>query len=78
MANVEGKSGVLAAILSVIIPGLGQFYTGQVGKGIMFIILLLVAGGLVSSVVGAIIGIPMFIILPIWAAIDAYMATKTP
>jgi TM2 domain-containing membrane protein YozV len=33
------KSPVLAAILSVIFPGTGALYNGQIGKGILYIIL---------------------------------------
>jgi len=34
------KSPVLAAILSVCFPGTGALYNGQIGKGILYIILL--------------------------------------
>jgi hypothetical protein len=30
---------IVAAILSVIVAGLGQIYNGQIGKGVVFIIL---------------------------------------
>ena len=33
------KSPVLAAILSVIFPGTGALYNGQIGKGILYIVL---------------------------------------
>ena len=33
------RNPLLAAILSVIVAGLGQIYNGQIGKGIVFIIL---------------------------------------
>ena len=33
------KSPVLAAILSVVFPGTGAFYNGQIGKGILYIVL---------------------------------------
>lgn len=72
----EGKSAVLAVILSLIIPGLGHFYLGSIGKGFTFLILQLLGAGLTSTIIGAIIGIPILIIMPIWAAIDAYTTTK--
>lgn len=72
----EGKSALVAAILSLIIPGVGHFYLGVIGKGLMFLILQIVGASLTASVVGAIVGIPMLIIMPIWAAIDAYLAAK--
>ncbi len=73
----EGKNATLATILSLCIPGLGQFYVGQIGKGIMFLIIQSVAVGLTLSVVGALIGIPLWIINPVWSAIDAYKAVKS-
>ena len=36
---IVSKSPGLAAVLSFFIPGLGQIYNGQIGKGISFIIL---------------------------------------
>lgn len=40
----------IAAFLSAFVPGLGQFYNGQWGKGALFFFgALLVAGGLMSS-----------------------------
>jgi TM2 domain-containing membrane protein YozV len=71
----EGKSSVLAVILSLVIPGLGHFYLGSSGKGVMFLILQALGVGLVCSVVLAIVGIPLLLINPIWAAVDAHMAS---
>ena len=39
----------IAAVLSALLPGLGQFYNGQWGKGLGFLIALLTAGGLLHS-----------------------------
>lgn len=75
-AATEGKNGCLAVFLSFLIPGLGQFYVGQIGKGIMFIILGLVAWGLNVTIVGLIIGIPMCFIVYIWSMVDAYKACQ--
>ena len=72
----EGKSGVLAVILSLLIPGLGQFYVGQIGKGIMFLILSAFAWGCIFTIIGAVIGIPLVLVLPVWAAIDGYKAVN--
>ena len=36
------RNPILAAVLSVIVAGLGQIYNGQIGKGIVFIILQLI------------------------------------
>jgi len=76
MTATEGKSGVLACILSLVIPGLGHFYLGSIGKGLMFFILQILAVSLTMTLVLAIIGIPLWIINPIWAAVDAYKAAQ--
>ena len=77
MPATEGKSAVLAVILSLFIPGVGHFYLGSIGKGFTFLIIQLVGVGLTSTIVGAVFGIPILIVCPIWAAIDAYRVAKT-
>ena len=57
------KEVVLAAILSFIIPGLGQIYVGNVKKGIIYIIL---------AVVLYIIFWPLGFLFAIYAIYDAY------
>lgn len=76
MPAKEGRSAILALILSLFVPGAGQFYVGQLGKGFMFILLCGFAWFLISTIIGMIVGIPLLLILPIWAAIDAYKAAK--
>ncbi|MGH7231556.1 MAG: DUF5683 domain-containing protein [Nitrospiraceae bacterium] len=39
----------IAAVLSALLPGLGQFYNRQWGKGLGFLIALLVVGGVLTS-----------------------------
>jgi TM2 domain-containing membrane protein YozV len=73
---MPSKSPVLAAILSLILPGLGQFYVNDIGKGIMFIILDLIGWGLNSSVVGLVVGIPLLLVIGIWSIVAAYNAAK--
>jgi TM2 domain-containing membrane protein YozV len=66
------RNPILAAILSLIVAGLGQIYNGQIGKGVIFIIIQLINGALTTIFVG-------WILLPIvglWAMIDAYMTAK--
>jgi TM2 domain-containing membrane protein YozV len=41
MMTMQQKSTGVAVLLSLLIPGLGQFYAGAPGKGIMFITFLL-------------------------------------
>ena len=73
----EGKSTIVAAILSILWPGAGQFYAGSVGKGIAFLIVALFGWGLTSTLIGAILGVPLLLIVYVWAPIDAYMVAKS-
>jgi TM2 domain-containing membrane protein YozV len=59
------KSPGIALVLSLLLPGVGQMYNGQVGKGIAFLI-----GYIVT------IFIFLFWIVWIWAMIDAYTTAK--
>ncbi len=62
-------SPLLAAIFSVIIPGLGQFYAGHMLRGIGIFILAVFVG-----IITGLIGSPLIAIV---AAIDAYyLASK--
>jgi TM2 domain-containing membrane protein YozV len=68
--HTEKKSSGIAAIASFIIPGLGQIYNGQIGKGIMFIII----GGILALSMFILIG---FILYPIFWLYNIYDAYKT-
>ncbi|HOI71611.1 MAG TPA: hypothetical protein PLC38_04920 [Methanobacterium sp.] len=69
-------NAILAAILSFIIPGLGQFYAGSLMKGIIFFIIALILGALTATVF-LYTGIISFI-FALYAAYDAYkMASAT-
>lgn len=68
----EMRSPVLAAVLSLIVAGLGQIYNGQIGKGVIFIVLQLINGALTAVLIG-------WVLMPIvglWAMIDAYLTAK--
>lgn len=69
---VEQKSSGAAAVLSVLIPGLGQIYNGEIGKGILFIVLAFVFLGLSLLL----IGIPLYIALWIIGIVDAYKGAE--
>ena len=62
--NATGKNPALAAFLSAIVPGLGQFYNGDVKKGWIRLGIAVVGGGATYGLawLGA----------AIWSAIDAY------
>ncbi len=62
--TVTGKNPVLATVLSVLIPGVGQLYNGDNKKGLVMLAIAIVLGPFTS-------GIAWLAVL-IWAAIDAY------
>lgn len=66
------KNPTTATILSFFIMGLGQIYNGQIGKGVMFIILYAISWALMWVLVG-------FITTPIlwiWGLVDANKSAK--
>ena len=65
-------SPFVAVILSFFIPGLGQFYTGQLIKAILLFIAACVFGFL-STIL---IGIPFYLIIWLYSMYDAYTVAK--
>jgi TM2 domain-containing membrane protein YozV len=66
------RSPILAAVLSLIVAGLGQIYNGRVTKGVIFIIVQLINGALTAVLIG-------WLLLPLvglWSMIDACMTAK--
>ena len=69
---VSEKSPGLAAVLSFFWAGLGQIYNGEIGKGILFMVLYLVSAFLMMAVIG-------FITTPIlwiFGMVDAYKTAE--
>ncbi|MBA2693708.1 MAG: hypothetical protein H0U65_14655 [Rubrobacter sp.] len=64
------KSAGLAAVLSLILPGVGQIYNGQILKGIILIIIDAINGALMFVLIG-------FITWPITVLYAVYDAYKT-
>lgn len=71
MVNKKGEA--LALILSLLIPGLGQIYNGQVSKGAMMIVAAIVCAVLIFLFFP--IGI-LYIVLWIYAMYDAFKDAK--
>jgi TM2 domain-containing membrane protein YozV len=65
---VTGKSPVVAAILSLLIVGLGQFYNGDGKKGVTMLGAAIVLGAFSLGVLWFGIGI--------WSAVDAYQVAS--
>jgi len=66
------KNPSTATILSFFFMGLGQIYNGQIGKGIIFIILY----GISVALMWAVIGFVTTPILWIWGMVDANNSAK--
>ena len=70
-------NAILAAILSFIIPGLGQAIAGDIKKGIIFFIIALVLGTIVTYVLkGATWGYIIDLIYSIYVAYDEYQMAQ--
>lgn len=65
-------SPLVAVILSFFIPGLGQFYTGQLIKAVILFALACIFGYLVIIL----IGIPFYLIVWLYSMFDAYNVAK--
>ncbi|KAF5086821.1 hypothetical protein [Methanobacterium aggregans] len=65
---------IIAAILSFIIPGLGQIIAGETKKGLIFLVVAIVLGLLVGAI-SSMIGIISFL-FALYAAYDAYQLTS--
>ncbi len=66
------RSPILAAVLSLIVAGLGQIYYGEVIKGGIFIVAQLINAALTAIFIG-------WLFMPIvglWAMIDAYVVAR--
>jgi len=69
--KIYKKPGV-AAVLSFFFMGLGQIYNGQIGKGIIFIILY----GISIALMFVFVGFITTPILWIWGMVDANKSAK--
>ena len=63
-----GKNPVLAAVLSAVIVGVGQFYNGDTKKGAVMLIGAVILGAATAGVV--------WLALAIWSAVDAYQVAN--
>jgi len=63
-----GKNPVVAAILSAVIVGVGQFYNGDMKKGAAMLIGAVLLGAATAGV--------LWLALAIWSAYDAYQVAN--
>ncbi len=66
------KNSGLAAVLSFFFTGLGQIYNGQIGKGVLFIVIQGINFLLMFIIIGFITA-PLFWI---WGMVDAYKTAE--
>ena len=66
-------NAILAAVLYFIIPGLGQAVAGDIKKGIIFFVILLVIGAIIAFLLNGVMWAYIIsLIYRIYAAYDAY------
>lgn len=68
----QPKNPTLAAILSLLIPGVGQIYNGEVGKGILIIVVQIVNVMLMAIIIGFFTSLAVLV----WAIYDAYKTAE--
>jgi TM2 domain-containing membrane protein YozV len=61
-----------ALVLSFFIPGLGQFYTGQLVKAVILFVAAIVFGAMSTMI----IGIPFYVVVWLYSMYDAYTAAS--
>ena len=69
-------NGILAAILSFIIPGLGQAYAGDIKKGVIFFVIALVIWAIASLIFRHWLVWIIDILYALYAAYDAYQMAQ--
>ena len=69
-------NGILAAILSFIIPGLGQAYAVDIKKGVIFFIIAVVIALIATFVFRTWIVYLIDVIYALYVAYDAYQMTQ--
>ena len=66
-------NAILGAVLSFLIPGLGQAYAGDIKKGVIFFAIAIVLGILVTYVINlGNIGMIISLAYGVYSAYDAY------
>jgi TM2 domain-containing membrane protein YozV/ribosomal protein L32 len=68
----DNKNIILAIVLSIVLPGLGQIYLGLDRKGAIFLIAYVVSLILILLIIGFVLGI----IIWIWALVDTIQSTN--
>ena len=70
--EVKNKNAILAAILSFIIPGLGQAVSGDIKKGVIFFVIALIMGIIALFIFQSWVVNIVNLAIAVYAAYDAY------
>jgi TM2 domain-containing membrane protein YozV len=70
MPHAKIKSELSAVVLSILLPGLGQIYNGQITKGILTIIILVIILGVLFQL--SFLFSILSIVIWYWSIFDAY------
>lgn len=69
-------NAILSAILSFIIPGLGQVINGEIPRGIILFVLAVIMGLIATFIFQSWIVYIIDILISLYAAYDAYVIAK--
>jgi len=69
-------NAILSAILSFIIPGLGQVINGEIPRGIILFVLAVIMGLIATFIFQSWIVYIIDFVISVYAAYDAYMIAK--
>ena len=69
-------NAILSAILSFIIPGLGQVINGEIPRGIILFVLAVIMGLIATLIFQSWIVYIIDILISLYAAYDAYVIAK--
>lgn len=64
---------IIAGIASIFVPGLGQIVNGDFGKFVAIWLLFAIAAALTLTIFGAVVGIPMGLIVYLGQVLDAFL-----
>ena len=69
-------NALLAAILSLIIPGLGQALSGEIERGIVLFVIAIIVGALAAFIFRTWVVNIINILIALYAAYDAYQLNQ--
>ena len=68
----QGSTGnIIAAVCSFFIPGLGQLVQARLLPALLFFLVVTVSWWLASTILLAIVAVPVALLVHLWAIVDA-------